>query len=316
MTGRDLRIGIALGSGAARGWAHIGVLNALGRLGIHPEIVCGTSIGSFVGAAFAAGALSLLHHETLKTSRFRVTKLFDFQFSHGGIIGGRRFFDFTTEILGEARIEDLPKRFAAVCTDLNTGNEVWIEDGPATEAVRASCTLPGLVPAALQDGRWLLDGALVNPVPVSVCRALGAHLVIAVNLNGDTFEPFNAEVAREREDADESVFGKWVATLPGADFVRQMVSHRLDEPSILTVMTQSLNIVQDRISRSRLAGDPPDVIICPRLAGIGLLQFDRAEECIRRGEAAVEEAKPALELLLKRLGGSPPPQGPRRSRRS
>jgi NTE family protein len=211
-------------------------------------------------------------------------------------------------VVGDRLFSDLPKPFACVCTDLNSGNEVWLQEGAVIEAIRASCALPGLVPAAQVDDRWLLDGALVNPVPVSLCRALGAQLVIAVNLNADGFDELNDPgnaLPMEDSLADETALGKWMANLPGADFFQKVASHRKNEPSILTVMTQSLNIVQDRISRSRLAGDPPDVTLTPRLGQIGLLQFDRAGECIRLGEEAVDQAGHALAHFQRRMGIAP-----------
>lgn len=306
MTG--IRIGIALGSGAARGWAHIGILRELRRLGLEPDIVCGTSIGAMVGAAYAGGTLNALEHKARTLTKLRLTGLFDFQFSHGGILAGRRLSQFIEEVVGDSLIEDLPKRFAGVGTDLDSGTEVWLHTGRTVEAVRASCALPGLIPAVLRDGRWLLDGALVNPVPVSVCRAMGADLVIAVNLNADVLEPVRSQ---EQEEADQTALGKWMANLPGADFFRQVSSHQKDEPSILTVMTQAMNIVQDRICRSRLAGDPPDVLLTPRLGDIGILQFDRADECIRRGVESVDQVRPTVDRLLSRLnrtGREPGPQ--------
>ena len=295
-----LRIGIALGSGAARGWAHIGVLRGLKRLGVEPDIVCGTSIGALVGAAYAGDRLDELEDWATHLTRYRLTRLFDIQFAHGGVIAGRRFMEFFDEVLPDRLIEELPRRFASVCAHLHTGQEVWLQSGSLHEAVRASCALPGLVPPVNVEGRLLLDGALVNPVPVSVCRALGAHLVIAVNLNGDVFGPINLKVSGETEEADDTLI-KWTANIPGAGFFRQLVRQRKDEPSILSVMAQSLNIIQDRISRSRLAGDPPDLTITPGMEDIGILQFDRAAESISAGESAIEHAGPALQHFLRRV---------------
>jgi NTE family protein len=304
MTTSGLRIGIALGSGAARGWAHIGVLRGLKRLGIEPDIVCGTSIGAIVGAAYAGERLDDLEHWARNLTKFGLTRLIDFQFAHGGVIGGRKFLQSIDQILQDRLIEDLPRRFACVCTDLHSGNEVWLQAGSLLAAVGASCALPGVVPAVNIEGRWLLDGALVNPIPVSVCRALGAHLVIAVNLNADVFGRINPKAPKGTEDTAEGALIKWTTNLPGADFFRRMASHQNDEPSILTVMAQSLNIVQDRVSRSRLAGDPPDVTIAPRLGDVGILQFDRANECIGAGETAIDQAGPALENFLRRIGAA------------
>ncbi len=300
MTISGYRIGVALGSGAARGWAHIGVLRGLKRLGIEPTIVCGTSIGAYVGAAYAGNKLDALELWVRDLTKLRQTRLFDFQFGGSGIIAGRKFLQFFDKALPGSQIEELPRRFACVSTDLHSGQEVWLQAGSTADAVRASCALPSLVPAVRMDGRWLLDGALVNPIPVSVCRAMGAHFVIAVNLNSDVFGAANGNGSRQHEDGGEALT-KATSNLPGADFLRRVASRQSDEPSILTVLTQSLTIIQDRISRSRLAGDPPDVAISPRLGDIGVFQFDRAEDCIAAGEAAVEQAAPALDALTRRL---------------
>jgi NTE family protein len=292
------RIGIALGSGIARGWAHIGVLRGLERQGIRPDIVCGTSVGAFVGGAYAAGRLDALEKWVRNPNNFRLTKLFDFQFAQGGLIAGRKMMQIFEDELPDLMIEDLPCKFACVCTALDTGHEIWIQEGNLVEAVRASTAVPGILPPVQIDGRWLVDGALVNPVPVSVCRALGAHIVLAVDLNTDVFEASWQRTASEFEDTAESAVVSRMMTLPGADFVRQLFTHQKHAPSILGVMARSLDIIQNRISRTRLASDPPDVKLTPRLGDIGMLQFDRATAAIEAGEAAVEEALAALKGAL------------------
>ena len=297
----ELAVGIALGSGVARGWAHIGVLNALERVGIKPDIVCGTSIGALIGGVYVAGRLDGLEAWARRLNRLRVTRLLDFQIGHGGLIAGRRIMQVFDEELHGLTIENLPLPFACVSTDLETGHEVWLQKGNLMDAVRASYALPGVFPAVKLDGRWLIDGALVNPIPVSMCRALGAHLVIAVNVNADTFGTARLRAGREIEAADERAIVRRIRNLPGAELARQLFSHRTDEPSMLNVMARSLQIVQDRVSRSRLASDPPDVTIIPRLGAIGVLQFDRASEIIRAGEEAVERAIPHLEDALQRI---------------
>jgi NTE family protein len=294
-------IGLALGSGVARGLAHIGVLRALDRAGIRPDIVCGTSIGALVGGVYLGGGLDVLEKWARGLTKLRLTRLFDLHLGPGGLIAGRRILEIFDRELHDRLIEDLPARFACVATELDTGHEVWLQSGNLLEAVRTSCALPGLVPPVWVDGRWLLDGALVNPVPVSVCRALGARLVIAVNLNA---EPFGVGSRDNGLDpAEERAVVSSVSGLPGASFVRQLL-RRNDGPSILSVMASSLNIIQDRLSRSRLAGDPPDVTIAPKLGHIGLLQFDRARESIAAGERAVEDAVPLLKEALRRLNGN------------
>jgi NTE family protein len=295
------RVGIALGSGVARGWAHIGVLRALERAGVQPDIVCGTSIGALVGGIYLGGRLDALETWARELTKVKLARLFDYELGRGGLVSGRRIMRLFDGGASETLIEQLPRRFACVCTDLDTGHEVWIQQGNLSEAILASCALPGVAPPVNFDGRWLLDGALVNPIPVSVCRALGAQLVIAVNLNADIFGSGTLKAAGELEAADERAIARRMKNLPGAELLRQLVSRWNDQPSILSVMARSLTIVQDRISRSRLAGDPPDVTIAPKLKHIGVFQFDRARESIEAGEAAVEPLVPAIRDTLRRF---------------
>jgi NTE family protein len=301
MTTSGLAIGLALGSGVARGWAHIGVLRALQRAGIDADIVCGTSMGALVGGVFLGGRLDELEAWARALNKFRLTRLFDFQFGRGGLIAGRRIVEMLHPELRERTIESLPRPFACVATELGTGHEVWLQKGTLVEAMRASYALPGIFSPVSVDGRWLLDGALVNPIPVSVCRALGARLVIAVNLNTDAFGEGVIELDHGLDAAEQQALLSGANGLPGATFLRQLFSRATEEPSLLAVMASALNIMQDRLSRSRLAGEPPDVMIAPRLAHIGLLQFDRTAEAIAAGEHAAEQALPAIDDAVRRL---------------
>lgn len=296
------RIGLALGSGVARGWAHIGVLRGLERIGIKPDIVCGTSIGALIGGVYLGGRLDAFEEWARQLNKMRLSRLFDFRLGSGGLIAGQRILEIFDRDLRERAIEDLPARFACVATEFATGHEVWLQCGNLLESVRASYALPGLFPPVKIDGRWLFDGALVNPVPVSVCRALGARIVIAVNLNADAFGTDNAEIA-DAGDAAKQAIGNTTISLPGAALVRDLFSRESDMPSMFSVMSSSLNIVQDRLTRSRLAGDPPDIAITPKLGDIGLMQFDRAAESIAAGERAVEETGVALADAARRLEG-------------
>ena len=294
---RKLRIGLALGSGAARGWAHIGVLRALHEAGIRPDVIAGCSVGAVIGGCYAAGKLDELERFARLLSRRRVMGLLDFHMSGAGLIGGDRIAKLLDIDLGETRIEDLGLRFAAVATELSTGHEIWLTRGRLVDALRASYALPGVFDPVKLGGRWLMDGALVNPVPVTVARALGADIVICVNLNGDiklrgTVIQNQDEVAPPANDhpvepADRSARGFLAALRNGA---MRRPARPTDAPSIGAVMIDAFNITQDRISRSRLAGDPPDVMITPKLQPVGLFEFHRAEECIARGHEATLRA--------------------------
>src|SRR5215470_13204851 len=179
------RIGLALGSGSARGWAHIGVIEALTEAGIEPDIVCGCSVGALVGAAYVAGQLPALKDFAQSLTWREIASLLDVRLSGGGLVAGNEIVALLRTMKISAPIGSYPKAFAAVATDLETGREIWLREGSIEEAVRASISLPGILSPTRHSDRWLVDGGLVNPVPVSVCRALGAEVVIAVNLNGD-----------------------------------------------------------------------------------------------------------------------------------
>ena len=302
------RIGLALGGGAARGWAHIGVLRALIQAGIVPDIVAGTSIGAVVGGCFSAGRLDELEGFARDLTRRKVFGFLDVNLSGSGLIMGQRLVERLATHLRDDQIENLPNRFVAVATELGTGHEIWLSRGSLVDAMRASYAIPGIFRPVRFDGRWLFDGALVNPVPVSICRALGARYVIAVNLNADLSG--RGTVIADRDTTGDFVRDVAVAPPPettatngrGARKLlqRQLFGDGESGPGISTVMIEAFNIVQDRIARSRLAGDPPDVMINPRLAGVGLFDFHRADELIQQGVAAAQRQIPEL---LRELAG-------------
>jgi len=290
------RLGIALGSGSARGWAHIGVLRALTEAGVVPDIVCGTSIGALVGAAYVADRLDALDDWARSVTLFEVVRLMDLTVTRGGMITGERFFKGVRALLPDQRIETLSKPFAAVATDFATGRELWLQKGALLDAVRASTSLPGIFPPVKFGSEWLVDGGLVNPVPVSVCRALGAEVVIAVNLNGDITSRNVMPRARRRRvprQGEPDLLNKLSTRLREefrgtASFLSgQWLRTRTRSPGFFEVLAGTIYIMQDRITRSRMAGDPPEVMIAPQLGHIRLLDFHRAEEAIDEGHACV-----------------------------
>ncbi len=296
-----LKVGLALGGGAARGWAHIGVLKALEKAGIKADIVVGTSIGALVGAAYLSGRIEQLEGWLGELNRLETARFFKLSASFNGLVNKSRLHDFLTQYVAPAdmQIADLPAAYGSVATHLHSGREVWNTQGNVLEAVWSSISLPGLFPAIKQHDRWLIDGGLVNPVPVSVCRALGADIVIAVNLNGDILG----------KHIQPPVAANHIENTGFADRITEFVSsytsnffngdkNRDDPPNLFDAIAASVNITQDRITRSRMAGDPPEILLQPRLAKIGLLEFYRASEAIEAGEHAVQKALPDIRQLL------------------
>jgi NTE family protein len=291
------RIGLALGSGSARGWSHIGAIRALEQAGISPEIVCGTSIGALVGAVYAAGRLDWLEGWVQRLTWQSVIGLLDVKMA-GGLIEGSKLTGFFRSNFDDAGIERLPKAFGCIATELTSGREVWLREGSVIDSVRASIALPGLFTPAERDGRLLVDGGLVNPVPVSLCRAMGADLVIAIDLNWDLVgrhRRVSVESRSPEPDADltPSFFAKLRPAVHPAPSDRP-----LEMPSMLDVLSTSLNIMQVRITQSRLAGEPADVLIRPRLHDIAAMDYHRAASSIAEGRRAAERVLPQIADLL------------------
>ena len=303
MTPPPPKIGLALGSGSARGWAHIGVLRELREAGLEPQIVCGTSIGALVGAAHAAGELDRLEGWVRSLTWQTVLGMLDLTTS-GGLIKGRMITDFFRAHFRDRDIAELPCAFAAVATQLTTGGEVWLQQGSLIDAVRASIAFPGLFTPVLEEGRLLVDGGLVNPVPVSLCRALGAELVIAVDLNSDLLGRHLRPQPAAEEPAPAAAPGPFASVLDrlqgSLGRLRSGPGHSAAMPSIIDVLASSVNIMQVRITRSRLAGEPADVLIQPRLAQMAFMDFHRAASAIEEGRRAAREVLPQFAQLLGR----------------
>jgi NTE family protein len=297
------KIGLALGSGASRGWSHIGVIKALMREGIEPDVVCGTSVGAIIGGAYVTGNLEKLEHWVLGSTRSDVLRFFDISFSRSGFVDTNRLNGFLHSYVAaeDQRIENMPKRYAAVSTDLETGREVWFTEGPVADAVRASMALPGLFPAVRHEQRWLVDGGLVNPVPVTVCRAMGADIVIAVNLNSDIIGKHTSGTSVVTPTKDKGVFGSSVQRAKAySSSIFPSHDEKDEAPGLFYAIANSINIVQDRITRSRLAGDPADILLSPHLALLGMLEFHRAAEAIKEGEDCVHKALAEIRRMTER----------------
>jgi NTE family protein len=304
-------IGLVLGSGAARGFAHIGVIRTLLANGIKPDIIVGTSMGALVGGCYATGQLDTLEAWARSLNMRRVISYLDVRIGGSGLISGGRLTSKLEESIGNGNIEDLPIRFAAIATEVGTGHEVWLTRGSLALALRASYALPGIFPPVHMGGRWLVDGALVNPVPVSAARAFGARVVIAVNMDADRFGR-GATIASHGSDpgdiaalAPPSPARNGLARLRGIFGAERALKRDIiagtNRPSFSMVMIESFNIMQDRLTRMRLAGDPPDIHVTPRIGHIGWLDFHHAAEVIEVGRVATEKAIDSIQQSIQDL---------------
>jgi NTE family protein len=299
-------IALALGGGAARGFAHIGVIRTLVAKGYKPDIIAGTSIGALVGGCYAAGKLDAIEQWARSLTRRRLFGYLDVSLGGLGLISGSRLFEALSAAVGDVKIEALPLRFAAIATEIGTGHEIWLTRGRLADALRASYALPGIFPAVQVGDRWLMDGALVNPVPVSAARALGARVVIAVNVNTDLFgrgTTIQDHGAPESEPPiEEEAVNRGLLGIFGAEKnARRRFFGTAGRPGLSNVMMEAFNVMQDRITRARLAGDPPDVMISPRIGRIGLFDFHRAEDAIAIGAEATEKVLESFDEVVAAL---------------
>jgi NTE family protein len=314
---RRPKVALVLGSGAARGWAHIGVIHELAEMGVTPDIVVGASVGAVVAGAYASGNLAPFEEWISGLGRVDIIRLLDAKMTGGGFLQGNALMSAIGKQIGDPRIEDLDRVFACVATELDSGRELWLRDGSLLDACRASIALPGMfAPARDAENRLLVDGGLVNPVPVSLARAMGGEVVIAVNLNGDLigrhFFVHEDEQGASSEESErllaeieekDSVVAKWAARMKAGfgvrldSYISSLRKKESPDPGLFDVIAGSIDIMQDRITRSRMAGEPPDVHITPKLSHIGLMDFDRAEESIAEGRAATRRRVHEIEAL-------------------
>ena len=295
------KIGLALGSGSARGWAHIGVIRALNDAGIQLDYVAGTSIGALVGAVYASGNIDSLEEVVLKLDWKQIAYFLDVVFPKSGLIDGNKVADFIRTHVEEINIEELSLPFSAISTNLATGSEVVIQKGDIIEAVRASISVPGIFTPVRKNGTILVDGGLVNPVPVSVVREMGADFVIAIDLNHDIV----SKKGRSKTSVPNSIASALGAGM-GRSFIKKSkildaINRRFETgalpalkqikqwgskdplPNVFEVLMSSIHIMETQITAAKLKTDPPDLLIRPNLGHLTMLEFHRAQEAIAEG---------------------------------
>jgi NTE family protein len=302
---RKLKIGLALGSGAARGWSHIGVIKALQKMGIEIDIVAGCSIGSLVGAAYACDRLPVLEKWVCSFNSWDVLRLMDLSWRRGGLLRGERVFNHFRHLIPVENIESCERRFATVATNLSTGRELWFTEGDLHQAVRASCSIPGLMSPVMHNGYWLVDGAVVNPVPVSLTRALGADIVIAVDLQHDAHlmqqDLMSVNLRPDPQSLENDEPLSWHDRFRAR--LGRMTSRRTAiTPTAMEIMTTSIQVLENRLKRNRMAGDPPDILLQPFCPQISTLDFHRASAAIAAGQLSVEKKMDELLPLVRSQG--------------
>ncbi|MCD4707398.1 MAG: patatin-like phospholipase family protein [Candidatus Sabulitectum sp.] len=294
------RIGLALGSGSARGWAHIGVIRALEEAGINVDCIAGTSIGALVGAVYASGRFAELEKAVLQLERKQILLFSDIILPKSGLIDGRKISNLIQQHVLDTPIESLPLPLCIIATDLTTGREVVLKDGDISEAVRASVSIPGVFTPVRKEDRLLVDGGLVNPVPVSIAREMGADFVIAVDLScgvitgkkQDAFFPVDKDRKPETDnsttiDRASALLNEKLRMLDLSPlrYIRQK-REKDSLPGIIDVLMTSVKIMQSRITTVNFETDPPDVLIQPNLGHINFMGFYHAEEIIAEGYRA------------------------------
>lgn len=297
---RKIKVGLALGAGAAKGWAHIGVINALNDMGVKIDIVAGCSVGALVGAAYATDHLDDIERWVRSFKYWDVIRLMDFSWRRGGLLRGERVFNAVNEIINTQAISECKLPFGSVVTNLTTGRELWLTEGDIKQAIRASCSMPGLFAPVQFGGYWLVDGAVVNPVPISLARALGADIVIAVDLQHDAHlvqqDLFTSQSSAENKPLDIPV--NWQQRLK-THIANFSINTPKTIPSAMEIMSTSIQVLENRLKRNRMAGDPPDVLIQPYCPQISMLDFHRADEAISAGKTAAENKFEQLRHLVR-----------------
>jgi NTE family protein len=273
-------IGLALGGGGARGCAHVGVIKALAEANIPIDFIAGTSIGSFVGGVYSAGDIKALEEFLLKIEWKDVVKYLDPVMPKRGLFEGAKFRKIIDQLIPKSDFKYARVPYIAVATDLLTGKEVRIKSGNIADAIRASIAIPGIFTPFKKRNQYLVDGGVINPLPVSVVRDMGADIVIAVDLN----HSFMKEKPVPK-NTDQSKFLKWVTP---------------DWPTIIDVIENSMFVMQDEITQKNLIVNKPEILIQPTLHASSIFDFHQAKKMIDAGYAITKKQIPNIRKLLNR----------------
>lgn len=281
------RISLVLGSGGARGLAHIGVIRWLETHDFRIDAMVGCSMGACIGGIHATGTLDVYEEWVRAIRKRNIVSLLDLTLGRGGLVKGDRLFNTLRGLLGEHLIEELPMRFTAVAVDINKSREVWITSGPMFDAIRASTSIPLLFTPAVIGGRRLIDGAVMNPIPIAPTVSDNTDMVVAVNVSGELTDGINQAPKLEPPEPRSGLQEKISLFLDSLG--RSSAVPKMEDESITEVLYTAFDAMQSTIARQKLAAYPPDILIeIPRNVA-GIMEFNRAEELIDLGYAAAEK---------------------------
>ena len=303
-------VGLALGAGASRGWAHIGVIEALEEANIPIDFIAGSSVGAYVGAIYAGGGLNRLKEFLLKMDGKKIFSYVDVAISRSGLLNGtkrvNKLFSMHTDAV---TFEDLNIPLVMVATDIERGRKVILKKGPIIDALRATMSYPGLFSPVKLDGKWLIDGAVVDPVPVGIARAMGADVIVAVDLNARIVSPHRGGLSSEKNKKNDSLFveqtkkqelkrhpviDKISAYLGNIENLFKDKNNSLQQevvstPEIIETVMAAIGIMQERNTRMNLVVDRPDILIQPRLGEMKMMNFDQVAHAIEEGYIGAQE---------------------------
>jgi len=295
---------IALGGGGAKGYAHLGVLKALKELDINFDIVTGTSIGSFVGAVYAGGGIEKLEEISSKINISDLPRILAPAFSKHGLLSGNYINQLLLKVITQKNIEELPIKYAAVCVDINKGETVNFTEGDLGMAIRSSIAIPGLFTPVIKGDMFLVDGGVMEPVPVNSARKLGADIVVAVDLISK-FKNFSNEAGSKKilDDlpfkAEIDHLGNYIKKIGESLYLFEKDKELFNDKTVVDIVQRISVISQSRMIENQIQLSSPEIVITPDVSSIDILEFHKSKEGIEQGYKAAKEKFPEIKKLLK-----------------
>ena len=275
-------VSLVLGSGGARGYTHIGVIEEIEKRGYKIEAISGSSMGALIGGLYACGKLQEYKEWVLGLDIIDIAKLVDFSFFNNGMIKGDKVFNILEKMIGKVNIEDLEIEYSAVATDITKQKEVWLQKGDLLEAIRASIAIPTIFTPKKIDDRYLIDGGVLNPLPIAPTLSANTDIIIAVNLNATNTKQYNLRLPKEEIEKQNKIL-EWFFEFKKSSFFDD------DEMGIFTIFGKTIDIMQNNILECKMAGYKPDIMINIPNDICGFYEFNKAYEMIELGKMIAKE---------------------------